>query len=88
MTAIALEVATRAACSDRLDLVDAAFAHPGSASAHHFRDAYCAHCPIAEACLFAGIGEWGLWGGTSPSWRTKHAGAPTRNSRRIPPEET
>lgn len=65
----------RPACADRLDLVDAAYAHPSDSGELR---ALCAECPVAADCLaFAMVhGEYGVWGGTSPKGRTQH-GAPS-----------
>lgn len=59
-----------AACADRLDLVDAAFKHPGRAD--ELRK-LCRRCPIAAACLDHAMSqrEAGVWGGTSPNARTR-----------------
>ncbi len=63
----------RAACADRLDLVDAAYISPGKADELR---ALCDRCPIARACLVAGMGgEAGVWGKTAPHWRSRHGSA-------------
>lgn len=86
MTQLVGAVAEPAACKDRLDLVDAAFKRPGGPAAKELRDKCCKKCPIWQTCLFAGMaGEWGIWGGTSPNWRTHH-GAP-RKSWQAPTKE-
>lgn len=64
------------ACSDRLDLVDAAYTRPGGPEAQTLKRHHCPHCPVVEQCFTEGmIGEAGVWGGTSPKQRTK-AGSP------------
>lgn len=73
----------RAACADRLDLVDAAFIRPGRAQrGEPPRPAdelalLCERCPIAHDCLTEAMlrHEFGMWAGTSPNARTRH-GAP------------
>lgn len=71
----------RPACADRLDLVDAAYAHPGDSGALR---ALCADCPVAADCLaFAMVhGEYGVWGGTSPKVRTNRGAPPAFRARR------
>lgn len=65
------------ACKDRLDLVDAAMARPGSPAAHELRNRLCSTCQSAGFCLMSGIerSEHGIWGGTSPQERTAKLGA-------------
>ena len=65
-----------AACSDpvALPLVDAAFARFGGPEAQQLKKRFCARCEIAAQCLDSAMlgGEWGVWGGTGKSERTKH----------------
>lgn len=70
----------RAACADRLDLVDAAFGEGNGrknrGATAELRDHYCGRCPIERACFVAGMGErrqGGVWGGTSGNQRTRAA---------------
>lgn len=73
--------APRAACADRLDLVDAAYARPGISGQESKAVAdlkrLCRTCPIAEACLTEAMlrREYGVWGGTTPYMRTTHGAA-------------
>lgn len=66
----------RAACADRLDLVDAAYTSPGGAAAQALKRNYCGKCPIASECLTAAMErrEEGVWGGTSPHTRSRRGG--------------
>lgn len=68
----------KAACADRLDLVDAAAAKPGGLEAQDLKR-LCRHCPVRDDCLTWGMthAEVGIWGGVSPQVRKKH-GAPGR----------
>lgn len=67
-----------AACADVLGLVDKAFDRPGGHHADILKERFCGHCEIAEQCLIAAARgteyEFGVWGGTSPKWRTEHGG--------------
>lgn len=64
----------QAACSDpqHLPLVDAAFGKPGGPEAQEMKRTLCRACPVAEQCLAWAMthGEAGVWGGTSPKFRT------------------
>lgn len=70
------------ACADpeHLGLVDEAFKRPGGPAAARMRENLCAGCPGARQCLTEAMdrGEWGVWGGTSPNFRTRHGGAKPR----------
>lgn len=69
----------RAACSApaHLPLVDAAMAKPGGPHGDTMREQLCRHCPVVDPCYAWAMahGERGIWGGTSPGWRTRR-GAP------------
>lgn len=73
----------RAACADRLDLVDAAFVSPGKGKRGEEPKAsdelaiLCRTCPVASECLTHAMThpEAGVWAGTSPNMRARH-GAP------------
>lgn len=81
MTLAAYPPLTDPACADPvyLDLVDAAFARPGGPAGQLMRKQLCGSCPAARDCLGEAMAnpEAGVWGATSPHWRTKH-GAPSR----------
>lgn len=68
--------APTAACADDLDLVDRAFRSVTSPEAEKLKR-LCRDCPIAKDCLVEGMSrhEDGIWGRTTPNWRTHH-GAP------------
>lgn len=80
--ALAYRPLDRPACADpvHLALVDAAFARPGGPAARRMREELCRFCPAASACLGEAMAnpEAGVWGMTSPYWRTTH-GARSRN---------
>jgi hypothetical protein len=69
---------SKAACKDVLPLVDRAFDKPGGPAATILKERFCGRCDIAADCLLAaargGRFEFGVWGGTSPHWRTAHGG--------------
>lgn len=64
------------ATPDMLPIVDRAFHRPGSKLAHAFREQVCPTCPVHDQCLGEALerGEFGVWGGTSPTVRTKLGG--------------
>jgi hypothetical protein len=69
----------QAACADPLFLpiIDEAFHRPGGKVAHRLRKRVCPLCEIRDTCLTMALenGEFGVWGGTSPTIRTKLGGA-------------
>ena len=71
-----------AACADRLDLVDAAYARPGGPQAERLKLICTTGCPIAAACLTMAMTqrEEGVWGGTSDGMRTRHGGPATKRT--------
>lgn len=74
--------APTAACADRLDMVDAAYARPGGPEAEALKARYCPTCPLALACLTEAMlrHEEGIWGATTANQRTKHGGPPTAST--------
>lgn len=74
----------RAACAEpeHLPLVDAAFAKPGGPEAQEMKRTLCRHCPVLEACATWAMThpEHGIWGATSPKYRTRHAAPSTRTA--------
>ncbi|HEY9354261.1 MAG TPA: WhiB family transcriptional regulator [Nocardioides sp.] len=81
MTRAAYPPLTDPACADPayLDLVDAAFERPGGPAGRWMRKHLCGSCPAASACFDEAMTnpEAGVWGMTSPYWRTTH-GAKSR----------
>jgi hypothetical protein len=74
------------ACSDRLDLVDAAFDRPGGPAARELAERVCPTCPIWRECLYAALdsGEHGVWGGANERTRRRHVKRPpTYNLRAV-----
>lgn len=72
----------RAECRDApLPMVDEAFRRPGGPAAQRFKARYCQQCPVAAACLGEAMSstrhEFGVWGSTSPKWRTEHGAPPS-----------
>jgi hypothetical protein len=67
-------VAAKGACSDRLDLVDAAFERPGGPAARELATKVCSRCPIWRECLYTALdsGEHGVWGGASERTRRRY----------------
>jgi hypothetical protein len=72
--------AAEAACKDVLPLVDRAFDRPGGPAAAVLKERFCQGCDIAAECLLeaarGGRHEFGVWGGTSPHWRTRNGAVP------------
>lgn len=60
-------VSARAACEDKLDIIDDAFERPGGPAAHYLAEEICPSCPIWVECLEFAMahGEHGPWGGTT-----------------------
>ena len=83
MTRAAYPPLTDPACADPvyLPLVDAAFARPGGPAGERMRKELCRVCPAAAQCFGEVMTnpESGVWGMTSPWWRTKH-GAQSRRA--------
>lgn len=73
--------AGRALCSDpvHLPLVDAATARPGGPDAQVMKATLCRQCPVVQQCHDWAMahGEAGIWGATSPGYRSRR-GAPKR----------
>lgn len=69
----------QAACADTafLPIIDEAFRRPGGDVAQRLRKRVCPLCEIRDTCLGMALehGEFGVWGGTSPTVRTKLGGA-------------
>lgn len=66
-------------CADpaALPVVDAAYDRPGGPAGRYMARELCGPCPVFTSCLAHAMRhrEQGIWGGTTPSWRTR-AGAP------------
>jgi hypothetical protein len=61
-------------CADQVEVVDAAFDHPGGPKQKYMEKRVCPGCPIWEECLDEAMrnGEWGPWGGTSQRQRNRN----------------
>lgn len=77
--------APRAACADRLDLVDGAFKKADGPEARALKH-LCRDCPIAKDCLMLAMArhEHGVWGRTTANQRTMRGapGSPQTEARR------
>lgn len=64
----------RAACADRLDLVDGAYMRANGPEAHALKADYCPAYPINVECLIEGMSQpnGGVWGKTGTDWRRTH----------------
>lgn len=66
-------------CADpaALPVVDAAYARPGGPEGRYMAREICGPCPVSTACLAHAMRyrEEGVWGGTTPTARTR-SGAP------------